>query len=70
MEEATYVRKILKDSPESKEISGINRKQYEKLIYVYRLTVHQKFVESDVHRQDTTKLMIELAYKLRELSES
>jgi hypothetical protein len=67
MEEATYARRVLKDDS-SKELMGVNRKQVERLVYIYRQSVHQKYQQC--HRlRDSVRLSWELAFKLRELSE-
>ena len=45
------------------------RKHYERQVYIHRPAVHQKYIDVEHNRADTNKLLIELAYKLRQLSE-
>ena len=68
MEEAQYAKRVLKDD-QSKELNGINRKQVESQVYLYRGQVHQKYIECHSRIKDATRLMLEVAYKLRELAE-
>jgi len=68
MEEAQYAKRMLKDE-QSRELNGINRKQMESQVYLYRSQVHQKYIECHPRIKDATRLMLEVAYKLRELTE-
>ena len=68
MEEAQYAKRVLKDES-SKELNGISRKQVENQVYLYRSQVHQKYIECHARIKDSTRLMLEVAYKLRELAE-
>jgi hypothetical protein len=68
MEEAMQTKRILLDDLQ-REINGINRKNYERQVYIQRPAIHQKYIDVDHNRQETNKLLIELAYKLRQLSE-
>lgn len=68
MEEVAHAKRaLLEDS--SRELNGVPRKHYERQVYVHRPAVHQKYIDVEQNRADTNKLLIELAYKLRQLSE-
>jgi hypothetical protein len=41
----------------------------ESQVYLYRNQVHQKYIECHPRIKDATRLMLEVAYKLRELTE-
>lgn len=64
MEEAMHAKRILLDD-HSRELNGFSRKQYERQVYLNRPAIHQKFIDVEHNRQETNKLLIELAYKLR-----
>ena len=67
-EEAISAKQALKDTTH-KEPNGFSRKDYERQVYLYRDQLHLKYINIDHSRRDSNKLVIELAYKLRELSE-
>lgn len=68
MEEAAHAKRVLLEDS-SRELSGVPRKQYERQVYIHRPAVHAKYIDVEHNRADANKLLIELAHKLRQLSE-
>lgn len=66
MEEAMQTRHILRgDDGNNKNLNGISRKLIERQVYIQRPEIHRRYIDVEHNRQETNKLLIELAFKLR-----